>query len=337
MGSFCEGIFTVHVKDFSELASHGEANEALLKQRCFERMHFAKYGPYTVGDMIKVEVRMYPVGGNVQCHVCLLSHADLVNKFCCDCLFSDPKSNNWKFSIIRTSEKVFKADTIGAGLGLPMVQVDYFQRSYWDNSALFKLVLWFILDDSKDVPIKPNQPKVCSPDLTAALLTGEFADIRLVVDGQTFPAHRAVLAARSSVFRSEFLALQDDLCQNGVFVSIQRRIDAFTFQNLMHFVYTDSVLPAFDEPATSSRQRYRRLFIAAHLFKIEGLKKLCEEKLTVAVAECILSALELIDFEDSGLLKIVQKDCDKKPEILITSTTNEPKVGDRLYGTSMSK
>ncbi|KAJ3704787.1 hypothetical protein LUZ61_008492 [Rhynchospora tenuis] len=324
---------TITFKVYSGKFGQGEANEALLKVGSFERMFFDKYGPFTVGDT-KFEIRVYPVGREVQIHFCFLSGAELVKELAYMFLYLDD-GDIWKPTYNYKFGGAFKADSMGEALGLHMRCIQTFSADYTYD---LKLVLWCILDDLRKVPVKPNepdqvvstpdvkpqiadpnQPKICSSDFTA-LLTGEFADIRFVVDGQIFPAHRAVLAARSSVLRSEFLAFQDDLCQKSVFVSIQQHIDAFTFKNLLHFIYTDSLPADFDEP-TSSQQRYHRLFIAAHLFNIQGLKKLCEEKLTVSVAECILSALDLIDFQDSGLLKIVQKDCDRKPDI-ITSPTN---------------
>ncbi|KAJ4745046.1 BTB/POZ and MATH domain-containing protein 2 [Rhynchospora pubera] len=346
MGSSIEGLFTVEVKKYSELASQSKANVGLSKVGSFERMYYAKYGPFTLGD-IKFEIRLYPINGIIECHLCLLSGAEFVKKFSYITLYPDPQSKKWFFGRL-INEKDFKPDTIGEGMGVPMVNLQNFGGvAHWKQHAndcmLFKLILGLILDDSKKVPSKTNKPEqavphpdvkpsVCSCDLITTLLSGDFADIHFVVDGQTFAAHKAVLAARSSVFRSEFLALQREMGQNStVLVSIQH-VDALSFKYLLHFIYTDSLTPDIDELA-DPLERYHRLFIAAHRLKIEGLKLICEKKLTGAVTKYILSTLDLIDFQDAGLLKIVQKDCDMKPEAITTTT----KVGDRLYGTSISK
>ncbi|KAJ4745048.1 BTB/POZ and MATH domain-containing protein 2 [Rhynchospora pubera] len=347
MGTSIEGVFTVEVKKLSELAAKFQSNLELSNLKSFERMYYAMYGPFTLGD-IKFEIRMYPVGPYLEYHLCLLSDLEFVKKFGSSCQYFNPQSNQWNNCSIVISEKEFKSDTIGEGMGIPMVRLQQFTMSHWkqyskEDSLLFKANLKFTLDDSKKVPSKPEKPeqavphqdvkppKVCSCDLINTLLSGEFADIQFVVDSQTFAAHRAVLAARSSVFRSEFLALQREMGQNCVFISIQH-VDALTFKYLLHFVYTNSLTPDFDELPTSL-ERYHRLFIAAHFFKIEGLKLTCEEKLTAAVTKYILSTLDLINFQVPELMKIVQKDCNIKPEVITTTT----KLGDQLYGTSISK
>ncbi|KAJ4813657.1 BTB/POZ and MATH domain-containing protein 2 [Rhynchospora pubera] len=334
MGSSIEGVFTVEFKKLSELESQGQANEALAKLGSFERMYYAKYGPFTLGN-ITFEIRLYPEGGYVQCHLCLLSNLEFVKKFCTIIMYINPQSRRWESGYV-INEKDFKSDTIGERMGIPMVRFHEFSLSFWRNyskdySLLFKLILGLILDDSKKVPSKtnnpdvkppmeePNRPMVCSSKLITTLLSGEFADIHFVVDGQTFAAHKAVLAARSSVFRSEFLALQREMGQNSpVLISIQH-VDALTFKYLLHFIYTDYLTPDIDEVA-DPLERYQRLFIAAHLFKIEGLKLICEKKLTGAVTKNILSILDLINFQVPGLLKIVHKDCDMKPEAITTTT-----------------
>ncbi|KAJ4801860.1 BTB/POZ and MATH domain-containing protein 1 [Rhynchospora pubera] len=344
MGSSIEGVFTVEVKKVSELASHGQANEELAKLGSFERMYYAKYGPFTLGN-ITFEIRLYPVRvGFVQCHLCLLSNLKFVKKFCTIIMYNNLYSGGWESGRV-INEEDFKSDTIGERMGVPMVQFHEFDLSAWkhyskDDSLpmVFKLILGLILDDSKKVPSNPNKPEqavphpdvkppmeepnrptVCSSDLITTLLSGDFADVHFVVDGQTFAAHKAVLAARSSVFRSEFLALQREMGQNSpVLVSIQL-VDALSFKYLLHFIYTDSLTPDFDELA-DPLERYQRLFIAAHLFKMDGLKLICEKKLTGAVTKNILSILDLINFQIPGLLKIVQKDCDMKPEEITTTT-----------------
>ncbi|KAJ1700408.1 hypothetical protein LUZ63_000187 [Rhynchospora breviuscula] len=298
-------------------------------------MYYAKYGPFTLGD-IKFEIRMYPVNGILECHLCLLSGAEFVKMFDSIILYNHTHFNRWHVGNL-IYKKDFKSDTIGEGMGVPMVKLQDFGPAFRtkEDCLLFKLILGLILDDSKKVPSNPNKPDqqavhvphpdvkppmeepnrqtVCSSDLITTLLSGDFADIHFVVDGQTFAAHRAVLATRSSVFRSEFLALQREMGQNSpVLISIQH-VDALTFKYLLHFIYTDSLTPDIDELA-DPLERYHRLFIAAHRFKIEGLKLICEKKLTGAVTKNILSTLDLIDFQVAGLLKIVQKDCDMKPE-----------------------
>ncbi|KAJ3697764.1 hypothetical protein LUZ61_001469 [Rhynchospora tenuis] len=384
MGSDAEGLQTVEIKKVSELLAQGRANKELWDLGSFERMYYTMYGPFMLNG-IKWEMRIYPVGEDLRQYLCLLDDdAVIVKKYgFMNLLPNNLNSRSWFVgaSTKITEEKDFKADKLGEGLGLRMVELSIFSRRDeqnfgTDDCFVLKLAIWFILDDSIKPPPRspkptfiphdpnkpnvisplpsiypesvhvaeppapvtdPDRPKHCSSDLITTLLRGEFADMQCVIDGQIFLAHRAVLAARSSVFRSEFLPLEHEMCQNSVFVSIQL-VDALTFKFLLHFIYTDSLAPDFhDDLATPlALERYRRLFIAAHLFKIEGLKKICEEKLTRDVTNSILSTLDVIKLPDCGLLKIVQKDCDMKPE-LITSTTMQQKVGDRQYSNNIPK
>ena len=139
------------------------------------------------------------------------------------------------------------------------------------------------------------------------LVTGDFAGIIFLVKKDTFAAHRCVLAARSSVFRSELLALQKDInmSMNSLCVSVQH-IDGLTFKHLLHFIYTDTLLPDFEE--VTPPERYHRMFVAAHRFKIEGLKLICEHKLTKVVADAMITTIDLSEYQECGLLKIVQHD-----------------------------
>ncbi|XP_078150337.1 uncharacterized protein LOC144545653 [Carex rostrata] len=276
MGSFAEGVFTVETKEVSRLAPQGRINEELLKIKSFERMYNIKYGPFTIDDIIW-EIRLYPVGEFVWYYLCLLDDTVAVKKYGYMSLVQDySRDGEWKIdTFIKINEEMdFKATPLGEGLGLPMVPSTYFtkedQEKYSnDDCFVHKFFLWFNFDGSKKARAKsmrlrrPQQPQVISTkpsepsaleqpdeeemlispplDLISTLLeNGDFADIIFVVKKHTFAAHRCVLAARFSVFRSELLALQDniDTSMKSLCVSIQH-MDGLTFKHLLHFIYTD--------------------------------------------------------------------------------------------------
>nr|CAB3494691.1 unnamed protein product [Digitaria exilis] len=110
--------------------------------------------------------------------------------------------------------------------------------------------------------------------------------------GETFAAHRAVLAARSPVFAVElFGAMMSESDAGGVV-----RIDDMepqVFQALLRFVYTDSV------PEMTRKEEgamWQHLLVAADRYDMERLKLICEDKLCryvdVGTAAIILTLAE---------------------------------------------
>ncbi|XP_078150345.1 BTB/POZ and MATH domain-containing protein 4-like [Carex rostrata] len=249
MGSFAEGVYTFETKEVSTLASQGRINVELEKIKSYERTYTVKYGPFTLGD-IKWEIRLVPYKENLCYFLCLLDDAVAVKKFGYISLVQDHSSNgDWKIhtGIKLHEEKGFEIKPfVAEALGLKsMVLLTYFSKSDQekyskDDCFLNKFVLWVdIADDSRKVLAnavrlgQPHQPEFISPNLSVPstasstlLVTGDFADIIFLVKKDTFAAHRCVLAARSSVFRSELLALEKDInmSMNSLCVSV-RHID----------------------------------------------------------------------------------------------------------------
>jgi BTB/POZ domain len=356
--SLAEGLYTVETKNVSQLAPQGRINEELFKIKSFERMYFTTHGSFTMGDT-EWEIRVYPVGEFVWYYLCLLDNTVAVKKYGYMSLVQDhSKNGDWMIDTgIKFNEEMdFKATPLGEGLCLPLVPLTYFTKSDQekyskDDCLLHKFVLWVIFDSSRKAPVKPKyrprsyQPKVISPDSAAAddepneeemvvsppsdliitlLESRDFADIIFIVKWDTFTAHRCILAARSPVFRSELLALQNntDMNMKNLCVSVQH-MDPLTFKHLLYFIYTDALPEDFEE--VTPPERYHRMLVAAHRFKIEGLKLICEKKLTKVVADTMITALDLSEYLESGNLKVVQHDCNKKQEIIasIVVDTNE--------------
>ncbi|XP_078150326.1 BTB/POZ and MATH domain-containing protein 4-like [Carex rostrata] len=329
MGSFAEGLYTFETKEVSTLAPQGRINAELFKIKSYESMYTIKYGPFTLGD-IKWEIHLVPFGEYLHYYLCLLDDAVVVKKFGYIYLMQDHSSNgDWKINtqIKLNEEKSFESQVtiLALALGLPMVPLTSFSKSDQekyskDDCLLNKFVLWVIADDSRKAPAnavhlgQPHQPEFISPNLSVPStasstlqVTDDFADITFLVKEDTFAAHRCVLAARSSVFRSELLALQKDInmSMKSLRVSV-RHIDGLTFKHLLHFIYTDTLPPDFEE--VTPPERYHRMFVAAHCFKIEGLKLICEKQLTKVVADAMITAIDLSEYHECSLLEIVQHD-----------------------------
>ena len=105
-------------------------------------------------------------------------------------------------------------------------------------------------------------------NLWSSAVNRQFTDIDLVVGNYTFPAHRAILAARSPVFAAMF---QNDA--NGK--AEHRRIEITdvppaTFDALIKFMYMGNIHGSVDN---------RQLYLAASLYQVETLKRLCRSSI----------------------------------------------------------
>jgi speckle-type POZ protein len=107
----------------------------------------------------------------------------------------------------------------------------------------------------------------------------ETADVTFEVDEDTFPAHRCVLAARSSVFRAELLGPMKEKTASRIRIA---DMESNVFRTLLHFIYTDS-LPDMDKGDTAAMCQH--LLVAADRYNLERLKLICEEKLSSHICE----------------------------------------------------
>lgn len=130
---------------------------------------------------------------------------------------------------------------------------------------------------------------VPSPDLgqhLGQLLSGgQGTDVTFEVAGETFPAHRYILAARSPEFMAELFGSMEE--KTATCIRIED-MEARVFKALLHFIYTDP-LPEIDEGDMMVMAQH--LLVAADRYDMERMRIICEEKLsgyidpsTVAIA-----------------------------------------------------
>jgi speckle-type POZ protein len=101
------------------------------------------------------------------------------------------------------------------------------------------------------------------------------SDVSFVIGSETFPAHRAVLAARSPVFRAQLLGSMADAKMTSITL---HDIDAATFKVMLRFIYTDA-LPEDDEIGDSPTKVFEDLLALADRYALDRLKLLCASKL----------------------------------------------------------
>ncbi|RLN15989.1 hypothetical protein C2845_PM02G13470 [Panicum miliaceum] len=135
---------------------------------------------------------------------------------------------------------------------------------------------------SSSVVVSP--PPCIQQHLGGLLLSGEGADVTFEDGGETFVAHRCVLAARSPVFRAGLLGpMKEGTTTSAI------RIDDMepkVFRLLLRFIYCDSlpeILSASDNDddycCDDVMMMWQHLLVAADIYDLRKLKLVCEESL----------------------------------------------------------
>uniref|UniRef100_A0ACD5USJ6 Uncharacterized protein n=4 Tax=Avena sativa TaxID=4498 RepID=A0ACD5USJ6_AVESA len=105
------------------------------------------------------------------------------------------------------------------------------------------------------------------------LTSGQAGDVTFEVGGESFTAHRYILAARSSVFMAELFGPMKEKEASCIQID---DMEARVFKAMLHFIYTDS-LPDIDEGQTMEMAQH--LLVAADRYNLERLKLICEKTL----------------------------------------------------------
>lgn len=105
--------------------------------------------------------------------------------------------------------------------------------------------------------------------LWAAVVQNQnWSDVEVVANGKTFSAHKAVLAAQSSVFADEFMKEQPRKQVRWIVID---DVNASSVEQFLYFIYTgESITPMLDN---------KELFKLAERYRIVHLAIVCESAL----------------------------------------------------------
>ncbi|KAK1642569.1 hypothetical protein QYE76_060382 [Lolium multiflorum] len=124
--------------------------------------------------------------------------------------------------------------------------------------------------------------------LAKLLETEVGTDVTFMVDGETFVAHRCVLAARSAVFMAElFGSMEEGITDNAIEI---RDMGAPVFKALLRFIYTDSWPKMEEVPSCMEVEGdvekgiaeatwLQHLLVVADRYDLQRLKSMCEQQL----------------------------------------------------------
>ncbi|CAL5067757.1 unnamed protein product [Urochloa decumbens] len=107
------------------------------------------------------------------------------------------------------------------------------------------------------------------------------ADVTFAVSsGESFAAHKGVLAVRSPVFMAEFFGHMKE--KDAQVVEI-RDMDAAVFRAMLGFIYTDAVPELDDKAPEAAVTLVQHLLVAADVYGLDRLKVMCERRLALGL------------------------------------------------------
>ncbi|VAI48564.1 unnamed protein product [Triticum turgidum subsp. durum] len=152
--------------------------------------------------------------------------------------------------------------------------------------------------------------------LAKLLDTKEEADVTFSVGGETFQAHKILLAMRSPVFKAELFGPMKEKRMRCLTI---KDMQPAVFKALLHFIYTDSLPDLDDLEGDDKCEMIRHLLVAADKYAMDRLKIMCQNILGKSLdVENVATTLALAD----------QHNCDKLKDICIEFIASSDKMDD---------
>nr|XP_015613686.1 BTB/POZ and MATH domain-containing protein 2-like [Oryza sativa Japonica Group] len=206
------------------------------------------------------------------------------------------------------------------------IRRDELERSEYLNDDYFAIAAHVIIPKEKpSVVVPPSNMHLHYGDL---LVSKEGTDVKFLVGGEMFAAHRLVLAARSLVFKAELFGPT----KKGTIDAIQiDNMKARVFKALLGFIYTD-IWPEIGHGKDNVAMA-QQLLAAADRYGLQRLKFVYEDKL----------CNHIDTYSVSTMLVLVEKHhCCKLKEACSTflSSMSPPIVEDpnsSIFGSELKK
>ncbi|KAG8087887.1 hypothetical protein GUJ93_ZPchr0010g10499 [Zizania palustris] len=174
-------------------------------------------------------------------------------------------------------------------------------KSYVMDGKVRIMCVVIVLRDG-DNPVVAVPPSDIGAHLGGLLHSLQGTDVSFVVGGEKFPAHRAVLAARSPVFLAQLLG---NMSESTSRITL-RDIEPATFRALLRFIYTDELAGdhGVELEAGSPTDALTRLLVAADRYALDRLKLMCAQKLVDSMtAETVADILACAETNSCPELK----------------------------------
>ncbi|CAO2192161.1 unnamed protein product [Urochloa humidicola] len=173
----------------------------------------------------------------------------------------------------KRSVRVFQQKSM---LGWPrFIKGSDLELTYMTNGLVRFMCVVIVVPDNPTPTPMPMPPPDIGIHLGHLLDPAVGSDVSFIVDGQQFPAHRAVLAARSPVFEAELFGSMADATVPSIAI---HEIKPAAFKVMLRFMYTDS-FHADSELGDSLTDMLQHLLDVADRFALDRLKLICSLKL----------------------------------------------------------
>lgn len=160
-------------------------------------------------------------------------------------------------------------------------------------------------------PFQSRVPTCRLPDdLEDIFKSQEFSDVTIYANGREFKAHKAILAARSPMFRGMFSHDMKETKYNRVEVT---DVDPDVLEEMLRFIYTgksslEQRLQVREQKDQKEQEKEQHLAIellqAANKYHLDRLKLICEEALYKTLsADSVAEILSLADLYNAAQLK----------------------------------
>ena len=155
--------------------------------------------------------------------------------------------------------------------------------------------------ETKSCPKIQVPPSDIGKHLGKLLETERGADLTISVGGQTFVAHKFVLAMRSPVFGAQLYGPMKEAREQCIAIE---GMQPSVFKALLHFIYTDS-LPEMDDLEAGDRSELiRHMLVAADRYAMDRLNLMCQSILCDDLnVENVVTILALADQHQCDMLK----------------------------------
>ncbi|EES14736.1 BTB/POZ and MATH domain-containing protein 1 [Sorghum bicolor] len=293
---------------------------------------FIRSGTFTVGGY-DWAICFYPDGdvnsaGYISVYLELLSK-DTKVWASCDLRLVD-QITRLSTSVNRTELRVFKSgDTISRRAPY---NGTFICRSQFEASSYLK-------DDHFTIHCitTVRQPHVSGPELLNKIQVppsritellgklldeGEGADVTFRVGGETFAAHKIVLAMRSPVFKAELFGQMKEAREQ--LVTIQD-MQPDVFRALLYFIYTDSLPADMDvRDGEGYREMIRHLLVAADRYAVDRMKLVCASILCKNLHPKTVSATLALAYHHN---------CDRLKDVCLEFITSSSDVMNSVMAT----